>query len=596
MTAKLLQLPSLTELEVAKVHQVWYGAEHTEAFDCSTTPGVRLMQGSVRTLVGDMYVEDEVIDAYGSILNARQDHSLFVHTYDTDIIRRMIRAKQPVYKDIKNAIGDKLLYDYETIHFPVYYPEHWTLIVVTPATRKIESFDTAFSGRDEAALSEIEQFMEEAYTAIYPRGKNNQKWIKIRSERRSTPHQGCSADCAIFVLLMMDLRMSGCMNIKCIEGIDGAKAREYVAHCVLTGQCARLTGDQERKEAKDQAIANDRLEVRGDNGMDGGTDDTSEDEYGLWNNWRSQTIEDNGKKRKVDLLVRKSQRQGVLTRTEEGVSNEITPSAAMTKKVTRKYEGRAKVKRTPKEGTRRSVRTTRYQGDFQEEPNKEELNADRVAVAASSIEGAGQGLFAVNDFTEGEMVVRYGWDTGLTEDMIKKEGYFSDYLVLFRDLIRDVWDIEMKSVISLGGLVNDSLLKEKENVTWDIHDTNPDIVILRALRNIAKGEEFFVSYGGHYWCHNKHRFELQKAAILRYKIDIRVSTRATQGDWRGLLNYSRLLAEIGIETLDEWKRNDGTKRGRTDGGTDELQSKKRRVSGRRGGERKLGHRGDQEED
>ena len=122
---------------------------------------------------------------------------------------------------------------------------------------------------------------------------------------------------------------------------------------------------------------------------------------------------------------------------------------------------------------------------------------------------------------------------------VRKDTYCSDYLVIFCDLIRDVWNAKTGEVWCDGGLVNDPMDCSRVNVEWDLHDDDLDTVVLRATRDLEEGEEIFVDYGGNYWCRNKHGLYLQLEAVRRYRIDIRTSTRDTHGDWKVLRTMLR---------------------------------------------------------
>ena len=60
---------------------------------------------------------------------------------------------------------------------------------------------------------------------------------------------------------------------------------------------------------------------------------------------------------------------------------------------------------------------------------------------------------------------------------------------------------------------------------------------------------------------DKHSIDLLEKVIRRYNIDIRWSTRETQGEWNNLLSYDELVKRIGDTVLDSWSINEA-KRGK----------------------------------
>ena len=91
-----------------------------------------------------------------------------------------------------------------------------------------------------------------------------------------------------------------------------------------------------------------------------------------------------------------------------------------------------------------------------------------------------------------------------------------------------------------GGYANDAIdwdgTRGKWNAEFIIDDYDGRKIILRPLRDIAKGEQIFAWYGPHYWCDARHPVELMAKAVITYGVDIDKSTGAqtSQGAWRKL--------------------------------------------------------------
>lgn len=128
-----------------------------------------------------------------------------------------------------------------------------------------------------------------------------------------------------------------------------------------------------------------------------------------------------------------------------------------------------------------------------------------LSVRDSQIPKAGNGLFADRAFAKGEVVtfvdgpvvsdtVVRDRDQGLNTHVVTLMTHF-----LVVDALR-----EPKLLCGGGSFANDAMRKGAYNVRfeiWDCADVERfgKVVVLRALRDIAAGEEVFVSYGPGYW-------------------------------------------------------------------------------------------------
>lgn len=134
-----------------------------------------------------------------------------------------------------------------------------------------------------------------------------------------------------------------------------------------------------------------------------------------------------------------------------------------------------------------------------------ETNND-VEVKASSINNAGDGLFATKDFKKGDFIC---WYNGVfIEPPVIENGYYdSDYLLKIpgSDLYIDAED----PLSCYGRFINDGLSKKNSNCKFiDYDDVYAAGVI--ATRKIKQGDEIFVSYGHDYWIEPRRNQKLSQ--------------------------------------------------------------------------------------
>ena len=115
-----------------------------------------------------------------------------------------------------------------------------------------------------------------------------------------------------------------------------------------------------------------------------------------------------------------------------------------------------------------------------------------VRIKASEIPRAGKGLYAARDFKKGDLVARY------TGDQVSTGG----------DHDGSAYVLELSEVVSIdaartntaeGRMINDSRGSGKRNNTRFSCNQAAKTAVLRATRNLKKGEELFVGYGRNFW-------------------------------------------------------------------------------------------------
>ena len=117
-----------------------------------------------------------------------------------------------------------------------------------------------------------------------------------------------------------------------------------------------------------------------------------------------------------------------------------------------------------------------------------------VAARPSLLAGAGNGLFALRDFAQGEEVADYFGEVLNLMQSIKREN--RDYVMGGFGL--NAYVDASAAVDCSGRYINDNFNKERINARFD-RDRRARRARVVALRRIAAGEEIYASYGEDYW-------------------------------------------------------------------------------------------------
>lgn len=115
-------------------------------------------------------------------------------------------------------------------------------------------------------------------------------------------------------------------------------------------------------------------------------------------------------------------------------------------------------------------------------------------IKKSTIPDGGKGLFAARDYKKNEVIARYTGDLVSTDT---DNGYQGSKYVL--ELTQTVAIDAARTNTAEGRMINDARGSgHRNNARFSANQANKTAV-LRAERNIKKGEEFFCSYGSSYW-------------------------------------------------------------------------------------------------
>jgi hypothetical protein len=115
-------------------------------------------------------------------------------------------------------------------------------------------------------------------------------------------------------------------------------------------------------------------------------------------------------------------------------------------------------------------------------------------IKKSTIADGGKGLFAARDYKKNDVIARYTGDLVSTDT---DDNYQGSMYVL--ELTQEVAIDAARTNTAEGRMINDARGSgHRNNARFSVNQANKTAV-LRAKRNIKKGEEFFCSYGSSYW-------------------------------------------------------------------------------------------------
>ena len=128
----------------------------------------------------------------------------------------------------------------------------------------------------------------------------------------------------------------------------------------------------------------------------------------------------------------------------------------------------------------------------------------------SLIPGAGKGLFADENIKRGELILHINGPRYTVEE-IEMEHSENDYLLEINDGTGECIEVsgdaryanDARGITAIKGLRNNSQFCSAEDHS----------MYIEATRNIAKGDEIFVSYGNGYWKDLKKEYALANKLV-----------------------------------------------------------------------------------
>jgi Ulp1 family protease len=485
-------------------------AEHVAMDDRGVDATVldnRADTGELESLAPNGWLTDSVINSYFQLLQQRSaaqgtnNAFLSAHFYNrlydpsTEAIRLHL---QQCTEPVRNSHGlselDELramhqfdaIFNYSHVYIPVPLAQHWTLLEVDNCTRTITFMDSYKDGGYHYAR------IMRTYLLDYEeeiKGTRGPEWTlrhtmnpnnKLITPRLiHVPRQQNGNDCGVYVCLFADL-LDRQQEIMRHREPDILQIRERIRCSIATQVALDLT-----------------------------TQDTGPP---------SGIAEPMSQDNEVEPTVT--------------VGTDSTPTTAIDSQSNR----------------RRSTRSTRHTGSLADMETPTDINYHRLAVRRAH--GMGWGLFATADFSHAERVICTYYGKRLTARQAKSKTNKSRYIVELPGKTKynyiDGYDSLTQQCYSAGPYANDGINWTGRRDLWNaeltIDDYNPDLFVLRPLRDIRAGEQIYVWYGPRYWCSDDHTVDQMAMAVMTYGIDIAASTEksSSYGNWKKLKQYHSL--------------------------------------------------------
>lgn len=158
----------------------------------------------------------------------------------------------------------------------------------------------------------------------------------------------------------------------------------------------------------------------------------------------------------------------------------------------------------------------------------DDSTGDRMFIAPSRIEGAGQGAYAAHHIAANTTIGQYKGGENLKVRDVLRSTYKSDYVWTdeARGIVRDAKDPRSCATRFL----NDAIDSQKDNCQFQIIDNQ---VYLVALRDIATNEELYASYGETYWRHSRWSSQILEMARIVHE------RPASAVIWKDLIKYKK---------------------------------------------------------
>ena len=503
------------------------------------------------------WLTDGVINAYFQLLHQRScatgnnNAFLSAHFYnrlydpDTKGIRTHLQHRSDADRNIHGLTElDELramhqhdaLLNYSHVFLPVPLSQHWGLLDIDNGTRTITFLDSFNNGGLHYAriMSDYLTQYEEEIT-----GSNGPVWSlrctvnpnckPITPRLVCVPRQQNGNDCGVFVCLFADL-LDRQHDIMQYQHPDIDDIRSRIRRSLLDQMALALTGSD--GGLQDRSLHTQVFQAGSGEDMtvDAMEHDSSDHYQGTNDNstpiHMSVTIDSAAGEATIHLA---KDLQGE-NKSMHGI--EYTPIPA-----------------DSCQGTRRSTRSTRHTGSMAEVETAIDINYHRLAVR--KVDGMGWGLFVTTAFSHSERVICTYHGKRITARQAKAKSNKSRYIVELPGKTKynyiDGYDPATERCYSAGPYANDGINWTGRRDLWNaelaIDDYNPELFVLRPLRDIQAGEQIYVWYGPRYWCSDDHPLDQLVMAVMTYGINITTSTERpnSYGNWTKLKHYQALL-------------------------------------------------------
>jgi hypothetical protein len=180
----------------------------------SLSGGVDLTAGDMTRLRPGQWLNDEIVNAYLKLVitegNARHNikpgQAPKFHAFNSFFYGNLAsKGYAGVSRWAKKAkLEGKNLLNAESILIPVNQNLHWTLLVITPAARQIEYFDS-FSGNPNSHTKHVRRFLQGELGPLY----KEDQWMTSQNGDENSPQQTNGYDCGVFAITTARMIVNG---------------------------------------------------------------------------------------------------------------------------------------------------------------------------------------------------------------------------------------------------------------------------------------------------------------------------------------------------------------------------------------------------
>jgi len=196
---------------------------------------------SIRLLLDQNTVTDEVVNAFGRILHTRYTRRLckflptsFFEGLYNPMGKAKYRTKAQLDLDkVKGFTADVNIFEYQILLIPVLVHNHWTLIYADTRLLQVGYLDSDGDGGLEYILA-VRRWLAREWKRFYKTPFPD--WRTVPSSLALIPQQGDTKACGIFMLMNMTLLADG-QDVSRFNRDHIGAAREYIAHSILSYGC-----------------------------------------------------------------------------------------------------------------------------------------------------------------------------------------------------------------------------------------------------------------------------------------------------------------------------------------------------------------------
>lgn len=190
----------LTKQWVGKVSEAM--GEHQESAVAKSLSGDELYQRDIATCIRPLaWLNDEIINSYLTVIvrylresTGNLNEAPRFHAFNSFFYSNLRdKGYQAVRRWANRAkIGGEALLQVDTVFVPVHEHAHWTLMVVRPADRTIEYFDS-LGGRGARQVKVVKEWLRGELGSKF----DEDEWTVLASV---SSHQNNGSDCGVFLL------------------------------------------------------------------------------------------------------------------------------------------------------------------------------------------------------------------------------------------------------------------------------------------------------------------------------------------------------------------------------------------------------------